>query len=197
VVHYYVRAGQVVNVVAVHESAEWTEESWALRADRSEPMAAYAGWNDALQQLFERAAPCFKWGLFDRDPLDRWSIGRVTLLGDAAHPMLPFMGQGAAMAIEDGLALALLLADYTDEPHVALQHYEALRLPRTRRVQLGSRGRAAENHLRSPLARLRRDAGFLFRQWFKPHGTLHRAEWIYDYDVKAACLGAAPPQPLH
>ncbi len=190
VVHYYVRSGQLVNVVAVHETAEWTEESWALRADRSEAMAAYAGWNDALMQLFERAATCFKWGLFDRDPLQQWTVGRVTLLGDAAHPMLPFMGQGAGMAIEDGLALTCLLADNTDPPEVVLKRYEALRLPRTRKVQLGSRGRAAENHLRSPLARFRRDAGFLLRQWFKPHGTLHRAEWVYDYDVKDACKGA-------
>ena len=94
----------------------------------------------------------------------RWNTGlsvSVTLLGDAAHPMLPFMGQGAAMAIEDGLALALLLADDTDPPDVTLRRYEALRLSRTRRVQLGSRGRAAENHLRSPTARLRRDIGFL------------------------------------
>jgi salicylate hydroxylase len=186
VVHYYVRAG-LVNVVAVHETEQWTEESWALRADRSEPMAVYAGWNDALLQLFERAATCFKWGLFDREPLEQWSVGHVTLLGDAAHPMLPFMGQGAAMAIEDGLALALLLADNADPPAVTLKRYEALRLPRTRSVQLGSRGRAAENHLRSPMARLRRDIGFLFRQWFRPHGTLHRAGWVYNYDVKDAC----------
>jgi salicylate hydroxylase len=184
VVHYYVRGGRLVNVVAVHETADWAEESWALRADQSEPIAAYAGWNDALQRLFERAVTCFKWGLFDRDPLDRWTVGRVTLLGDAAHPMLPFMGQGAAMAIEDGLALALLVANNADTPDAALKRYEDLRLPRTRLVQLGSRGRAAENHLRSPWARLRRDTGFLFRQWFKPRGTLHRAEWVYDYDVK-------------
>jgi salicylate hydroxylase len=195
VVHYYVRAGQLVNVVAVHETDEWTEESWALRADRSEPMAAYAGWNDALQQLLELATTCFKWGLFDRDPLDRWTIGRVTLLGDAAHPMLPFMGQGAGMAIEDGLVLAMLLASSDDPAGVALKRYEELRLPRTRRVQLGSRGRAAENHLRSPVARLRRDAGFLFRQWFKPHGTLHRAEWVYDYDVKDAIRAGATRPP--
>lgn len=99
------------------------------------------------------------------------------------------------MAIEDGVALALLLSDNTDPYAVTLKRYETLRLARTRSVQLGSRGRAAENHLRSPAARLRRDIGFLFRQWFQPHGTLHRAEWIYNYDVKDACIHADTSHP--
>jgi salicylate hydroxylase len=187
VVHYYVRAGKLVNVVAVHETDDWTDETWSLKADKSELMAAYVGWNDALFRLFENADQCFKWGLFDRDPLDSWHLGRVALLGDAAHPMLPFLGQGAGMAIEDGLALAHLLADDPADPQSVLVRYEALRLPRTQRAQLGSRARATENHLRSGPARLRRDLGFLFRQWFKPNGTLHRAEWLYNYDVESAC----------
>ncbi|HEY5210927.1 MAG TPA: FAD-dependent monooxygenase [Stellaceae bacterium] len=187
VVHYYVRRGQLVNVVAIHETAEWTEESWALRGDKRDLMTAFAGWNEALFQLFDKADLCFKWGLFDHAPLATWRVGRVALLGDAAHAMLPFLGQGAAMAIEDGAALAYLLADCPDEPTLALRRYQDMRLPRTRRAQLGSRARAAENHLKSPTARLRRDAGFRLRQWLRPNGTLHRAEWLYRYDVRAEC----------
>lgn len=189
VVHYYVRAGALVNVVAIHETDTWTEESWALRADPGELEAQFAGWNGALFRLFEHATPCFKWGLFDHAPLERWTVGRASLLGDAAHPMLPFLGAGAGMAIEDGVTLGLLLSKGDADPVQVLRRYEALRLARTARVQLGSRARAKENHLRSPLARLRRNVGFRFRQWFQPDATLHRADWIYRYDIERACGG--------
>jgi salicylate hydroxylase len=143
VVHYYVRRGALVNVVAVHESETWTEESWVLRGKREELIQAYAGWNEALLHLFDHAHECFKWGLFDRDPLARWSHGRATLMGDAAHPMLPFLGQGAAMAIEDGVALGIILAAHQSrDVRDLLKAYETLRLERTARAQIGSRLRA-------------------------------------------------------
>ena len=188
VVHYYVRRGELVNVVAVYESGTWTEESWAAPGSREELLQVYRGWNGALQTLFGHAHECFKWGLFDRAPLPRWTEGRVTLMGDAAHAMLPFLGQGAAMAIEDGVALGLMLgAHRTADVRKLLAAYETLRRERTARAQTGSRTRATENHLRSPLARLRRNLKFRIRQWLNPDATLHAGEWLYRYDVTRAC----------
>src|SRR6201999_4546264 len=115
----------------------------------------YAGWHENLIELFKRTDPTqtFKWGLFDRDPMAQWAQGRTTLLGDAAHPMLPFLSQGAAMAIEDGYVLADALAAGGTVPD-ALRLYQALRLPRTSRVQLESRKRGETYHKAHPLRQL-------------------------------------------
>ena len=105
-VHYYVRGGALVNCVCVVEKDGWEVESWNERGDHSELKSDFAGWHETVQVLIDNMDPeeCFKWALFDRPPMTRWSRGRVTLLGDACHPTLPFMAQGAAMAIEDGAA---------------------------------------------------------------------------------------------
>ena len=92
-----------------------------------------------LAHILERLEHCFKWGVFDRAPVERWSKGRITLLGDAAHPMTPFMGQGGAMAIEDAWALARRLRANESDPVAALRSYEETRIPRTARVQHESR----------------------------------------------------------
>ena len=107
----------MVNFVAIHETEEWTEKSWILEADRDELMATYARWHPNLLRLFECSDRYFKWGLFDREPLPQWTKGRVTLLGNSAHAMLPFLAQGAAMGIEDGCVLAEVaqLPDDLDE----------------------------------------------------------------------------------
>jgi salicylate hydroxylase len=183
VVHYFVRGGAFVNFVAVYETDAWAEESWSIKADRSELLSTYADWNERLLKVFAAAEHCFKWALYDRDPLPRWSSGRITLLGDAAHPMLPFLAQGAAMAIEDGFTIAKTLARRSDDPETALADYESLRLARTARVQLGARERAKTMHLRSPVARFRRDVGFFIQGLRNPVMTSHRAEWIFGHDV--------------
>lgn len=184
VVHYYVRGGELVNYVAVYETDHWTDESWSTPATVEELLATYAGWNAELLSLFQATEHCFKWALYDRDPLSQWSRGNVTLLGDAAHPMLPFLAQGAAMAIEDGYCVSTLLAaaNRNDVP-AALLAYERQRLPRTSRVQLGARSRGATMHLRSPWARLRRNARFFVQGLRRPESTTHQAEWIYAHDV--------------
>ncbi|MBV9829298.1 MAG: FAD-dependent monooxygenase [Alphaproteobacteria bacterium] len=185
VVHYYVRRGEMVNFVAIHDTEEWTEESWIREADRDELMATYARWHPDLLRLFECSDRYFKWGLFDRDPLPRWTDGRVTLLGDSAHAMLPFLAQGAAMGIEDGCVLAEVIARSPDDLDGALRAYEALRVPRTRRAVLGSRERAKLNHLPSRWARFKRDLEYTVRRLFYPDGTVHRTAWLYGYDVMA------------
>ena len=185
VVHYYVRRGEMVNFVAIHDTDRWTEESWILEADRAELMATYAGWHDNLLRLFECSDRYFKWGLFDREPLEQWTRGRVTLLGDSAHAMLPFLAQGAAMGIEDGVVLAECVARLPGDLDEALRRYEALRVPRTRRAVLGSRERAKLNHLPSRWARFRRDVEYAARRILYPDGTAHRVGWLYGYDVMA------------
>lgn len=184
VVNYLLRDGQLMNFVAIVEADDWRSEAWSFDADRTELMNTFHGWNGALSTLFERATHCLKWALFDRDPLQRWTSGRVTLLGDAAHPMLPYLAQGAAMAMEDGYALASLI-DHESDIEAALKIYESVRLPRTTRAQLGARARAKENHLSSPLARLTRDFGYAVRRLIQPKATSYKVEWLYSYNVGA------------
>ncbi len=186
VVTYYVQGGRAVNIVAVSETAEWVEESWNAPSSREELLAGYRGWNDKLIRLFSQATTVFKWGLFDRDPMPAWSAGRTTLLGDAAHPMLPFLSQGAAMAIEDGYVLAAALDAHRDRPEDGLALYEALRRPRTARVQLESRERGRTYHLASPLALLKRDVAYRLRSLINPHKSGIQANWVYDYDAASA-----------
>jgi salicylate hydroxylase len=187
VVTYYVSAGRAVNVVAIREADAWVEESWNIRSNRDELMAGYPNWHPNVLNLFSRAENIFKWGLFDRDPMTTWSSRRVTLLGDAAHPMLPFLSQGAAMAIEDGYVLGVVLAENPDL-EVAIKKYEALRLPRTSRVQLESRKRGETYHISSPLKRLYRDALYSVRQMLNPQTTGIQANWVYSYDAIAEPL---------
>ena len=190
VVTYYVKGGKAVNLVACLETETWTEESWNARSTTAELRAAYSGWHAKLQRLFERAHEVFKWGLFDREPMQSWTIGRVTLLGDSAHPMLPYLSQGAAMAMEDGLVLARMLAENSGDVEQALRRYEAIRIPRTARVQLTSRAQGQKNHLTSPWARLRRDFVYRFRNLINPQSTGLKAGWVYEYD--AASVEAEP-----
>ena len=104
-VHYFVRDRRLVNFVAVVEQDSWTRESWTDRGHAADALAAFAGWHPQVQKILQSVDETFIWALFDRAPLPQWSSGRVALLGDACHPMLPFMAQGAAQALEDGAAL--------------------------------------------------------------------------------------------
>lgn len=137
-----VRGGELLNYVGFVPTASQTAESWSAVGDRDELAAAFAGWDPRVTQLLSKVETCFWWGLYDRKPLDKWVNGRLALLGDAAHPMLPHLGQGANQAIEDGTALAVILGACThDNTSVedALQRYVALRRPRTSMVQAEAR----------------------------------------------------------
>jgi salicylate hydroxylase len=187
VVHYLVRRGELVNIVAHFDSNAWTEESWTRQCDVSEVTTTYAGWHSALTRLYPCSERWYKWALYDRDPLECWSVGRATLLGDSAHAMLPYLAQGAAMAIEDGCVLAATVARHGDDLGAALASYERLRVPRTRATVLGARARAKENHLASRLARFKRDVRFALRERFGGGGggdnTAFQVAWLYDYDA--------------
>jgi salicylate hydroxylase len=184
VVHYPVRRGELVNIVAHFDSDAWTEESWTRECNLSEVTTTYAGWHSDLLRLYPASERWYKWALYDRDPPARWSKGRATLLGDSAHAMLPYLGQGAAMAIEDACVLAAATARDADDLDEALRTYERLRVPRVRAAVLGSRERAKENHLASPWARLKRDVKFALRERFGGGDkTAFQTAWLYGYDV--------------
>lgn len=158
-VHYYVRGGSLVNCVCVVEKEGWEVESWTERGDYAELKADFAGWHDDIQQLIDHADKdsLFKWALYDRPPMSQWGQGRVTLLGDACHPTLPFMAQGAAMAIEDAAVLAGCLAKDESIPS-SLKSYEDLRRDRTAGIQNGSRRNAKVFHMSGIQAWLRNRA---------------------------------------
>jgi salicylate hydroxylase len=187
VVTYYVSSGRAVNVVAIRDTTAWVEESWNVMSSKEEMMQGFRGWHENLQRLFRQAEHVVKWGLFDRDPMRTWTSGRITLLGDAAHPMLPFLSQGAAMAIEDAFVLARALAEARD-PLAALRQYECHRMPRTSRVQLESRKRGETYHERSPVKKAYRNLLYKIRQFTNPHKGGIQANWVYEYDATTTPL---------
>jgi salicylate hydroxylase len=184
IVTYYVRRGELVNWIA-HYETDWREESWSVETDWREAAEAYRDWHPNLAELFSRTERCYKWALYDRDPLPQWTSGRTTLLGDAAHPMLPYLAQGAAQAVEDGYVLAETLARHRTDPELALQAYEQARRPRTSRIQLHARERGKINNATSALARFKRDIGYRIKKLLRPKEHTYSIEWIYGHDVTA------------
>lgn len=183
-VHYPISGGRLINVVAVVPAGDWRTESWTADGEISDLMREFEGWDDRVHQLIKSARETKRWALYDRDPLERWTEGRISLLGDAAHAMLPFLAQGAAQAIEDAVVLAscLRIADRGSVRH-ALRRYETIRRPRASRVQETSRGRGSEDHLPDGPEQQQRDAKFA-------HGDpLRQSAWLYGHDWEAQGLG--------
>jgi salicylate hydroxylase len=149
-VSYYVRGGDLVNFVAVQERDDWQKESWNEPGDIKELRATFSGWHPEVTELLAASEQCFLWALFDRTPLSQWVDQNVALLGDACHPMLPFLAQGAAMAIEDSYALAHCLANESDT-QTALKTYQDNRLTRTSDIQLSARKNASLYHMNTPI----------------------------------------------
>jgi salicylate hydroxylase len=183
---YPVRGGRLLNYVGFVPTQNETAESWSAVGDRDELAASFAGWDPPVVSILEKVESCFWWGLYDRRPLDNWTNGRLVLLGDAAHAMLPHLGQGANQSIEDGVALAVLLAgrDPSEVPGL-LPHYEAFRRVRTDVVQAEAR----KNGLRydSKYGSLeQRD-----REINKNSKDFRRS--LFDYDVEQAVLAHRLP----
>lgn len=138
--HYPLRRGSMMNVIGIGQAREWEEEGWSISTTPEDFDGHYADLAPAVRRLIRNIpeGSLFKWGLRDREPLKQWTVGRVTMLGDAAHPMTPFLGQGANLALEDGMVLGRAFAE-SDTVDEALGRYEAARRPRTSGIQLVSR----------------------------------------------------------
>jgi salicylate hydroxylase len=179
-VHYPVRSGKLVNIVAFSPTLPGeVEESWSAAGRPDDFAAEFSGWDPRLGTLIAAATQVGRWSVLDRAPLSRWVSGRIALLGDAAHPMLPFYAQGAGQAIEDAAALAAFLASGSENLPAALTTYERFRLPRASRVQEASRGRTAHHHLPDGPEQRARDAAFAAED------PLSHNDWIYAYDAEA------------
>lgn len=185
-VTFYVGGGRLVNWVGnVRTTADWREESWSTRGDRSEVLHSYEGWHPQVRALIEATPEVYKWALFDRPPLESWTRGRVTLLGDAAHPMLPFMAQGASQSIEDAWTLARCLALTPGQSEAAFSRYVAVRQPRTARVQAVSREMAANVQLSEPGEISARNE----RMRVEGERYGERYDWLWGFDVRSAFDG--------
>lgn len=174
IVQYVLRGGSLVNYVAIAVQQEWAEEGWNRPARLEEVQEEFSGWHQDVQSLLSAtpADALYKWGLFDREPLEQWVYGRIALLGDAAHPMLPFMAQGSAMAIEDAAVLARCIESF-DDLEVALSRYQAVRRERTARVILQSR---AQTNL---YQRLTGD---------KKRQRAASTDWVYGFDATSCAI---------
>jgi len=164
IVIYYVTSNrdEVYFVTSVPEP-DWTHESWSATGDLGELRAAFVGFHDQVQRVVHACPKVHKWALVERDPLPNWGNGRVVMLGDACHAMTPYMAQGAATSMEDGVVLARCLDKTPDDIDQAFQRYTALRRPRTARVQLTS-------HMNT---------------WMR---SATNPDWVYGYDAWSAPL---------
>ena len=182
VVHYWVSGGRMMNVVCVVEHGDWTRESWTDKGEVADVLARYEGWHPMVRSLIGAFPQTFIWALHDRAELPCWSAGRVTLLGDACHPMLPMMAQGAAQSIEDGAALATLLKAMPDDIASALARYEAVRKPRATKLQQASAANRSRFHLPDGEAQRARDEAL----GASGDRSIANIGWLYVHDAAEA-----------
>ncbi|MCG8694328.1 MAG: FAD-dependent monooxygenase [Minwuiales bacterium] len=185
-VHYYVSGGRAINWIGIVPADGDSVESWSATGAREDALREFAGWHPQVLALIEATEQPFKWALHDREPLPSWVDGRIALLGDAAHSMLPYHAQGAAQSIEDAWVLARCLAEGGDEPEQALARYQSLRIERANWVQRFSREAEQLFHMADPEDRRRRDEKLRINQSAYPHGFPPGQERLYGYDAERA-----------
>lgn len=184
-VSYPLRGGTLRNIVAVEERAKWAEEGWTLRDDSMDMRLAFAGFSPRVRAWLDRVEDPWLWGLFRHSVAQTWvkpmGQGGVALMGDAAHPTLPFLAQGASMGLEDAWVLARALASH-DTVAAALAAYQMLRKPRTTRIVAAASANARAYHL-SGLPRMIGHAGMRALGRLSPGTMLSRFDWLYGHDV--------------
>jgi 2-polyprenyl-6-methoxyphenol hydroxylase-like FAD-dependent oxidoreductase len=181
IVHYPMRRGELVNFVGAIERDDWLEESWQESGSVEECLGDYQGWNDDIRSFIANINTTMKWALFIRKTLPKWHIGRVVLMGDACHATLPFLAQGAGMAIEDGLVLARALEVY-DQTERAFDRYDAARIARCTAIVEGSNENAGRFH--NSILATDEAADFVSREWASGQVS-DRYDWIFTYDATA------------
>ncbi|HVL55242.1 MAG TPA: FAD-dependent monooxygenase, partial [Burkholderiaceae bacterium] len=186
VVHYPLHRGELMNFVGVVERSDWQVESWTERGTHDECRRDFAGWHEDVHAMIEHIDVPYKWALMTRAPLQRWSAGCATLAGDACHPTLPFLAQGAAMAIEDGLVLARCLQQDRGDVVAAFERYQRARLERTTRVVVGSAENAKRFHDQS-LSDAAQAQRYVDREWSEAR-IRQRYEWLFEYDAASVPL---------
>lgn len=186
-VTYYLRGGSVANFVAVEEQAAWSAEGWSAPGDPEQLRRGFAGWDSDVTQLLDHVDETFIWGLFSRPEQVRWVDGPVVLIGDAAHPMLPFMAQGAAMALEDVAILMRELRGDHDLPAALIAH-EQRRWPRVTRVQHRSFANGQFFHERSGIARSGHWGLVSTVSRLAPGLAARQLDWLYGYDATEGLL---------
>lgn len=183
VLHYPLRGGEFMNFLGIVERDDWQVESWTIEGTASELANDFAGWHPSVQAMLQSIDRPFKWAVMVRAPMPRWSKGRVTLLGDACHPTLPFLGQGGVMAIEDAYVIAACLDKYSGEPENAGKRYEDIRRERTATVVRKSH----ENRKQAFHPELADDdsaIGMMAENWQQSLAK-ERLDWLYTYDATA------------
>lgn len=183
-VTYPLRGGKLINFVAVEERDSWSEEGWNIPDDPANLRRAFTGASPDVCALLEAVEHTFLWGLFNHPYLPQWTKGNIALIGDACHPMLPFLAQGAVMALEDAWVLARELEAHEDISR-GLLAYETLRKPRATRVQKAAASNATAYHLEQGLARNVAHMGLSTMSKIAPSMLLGRFDWLYGADVTA------------
>jgi salicylate hydroxylase len=184
VIHYPLHGGELMNFVGIVERGDWQLESWTQKGTHQECHADFKGWHEDVHELIRNVDVPYKWALMARAPLQQWSSGRVTLLGDACHPTLPFLAQGAVMAIEDGYIAARCIERYEDNPALALKKYEAARIERTTAIVLRSTENGRRFH-NPALASSEGAAAYVDHEWAEAK-VRERYDWLFRYNVDEA-----------